>query len=580
MQCSTPPARDNILIVGAGPTGLSGAILLRLRGYRPTVIDRRPRLESLPAAHVINTRSMEILAEMGLAETMAEQGDPTAISSASGMVVWVESLAARQYGVLRIAGAAEDDRGPLSAFSSVNIAQNLIEMILYQRLLALGGAVRFGDEAVDVTADDGSARVSIRSIASNETASEVYDWLLGCDGAGSTVRRSVGIEMHGPRTLARFLTIYFHADLERFRVNRRGLLYWIGGKDARGVFISFDKEGQVWAMLVPIGDLPADSFDTADARALVNKAIGTDAVDVRIIGLNHWNMSAQVAGTYRSGPIFLAGDAAHRFPPMGGLGMNTGIHDAHNLVWKLAAVIEGRARETLLDSYESERRPVAQRNTDQSVQNLMKMSLIDEALGVATLAPIAADAAKGPVSAYAPGTLRIDGDSAQAEAHRAAVQIAIDAQAEHFAQGAGTDLGFSYIAGAFVPDGSPPPSAGPCHYRPDAHPGARLPFASASGCFAASTLGQVQPEGVTLFYAEPRWREVSKNVSATAGIAVQCYHVDAQSFGNAARDLLGIGDHGAVAVRPDGHVLWRSKSGPEGAAGALEQAIRISHGRM
>jgi 2,4-dichlorophenol 6-monooxygenase len=568
--------RNKILIVGAGPTGLSMAILLRQRGYEPIIIERRESLTSYPAAHVVNTRSQEILAEMGLAQTVHQQGDPSAMSS---LVAWVESMAGREYGVLPIQGATVDERGPLSGFCSVNIPQNRFEHLLHERLVELGGIVRFGEEVTHIESRRSGARVSIRSVTDGEDHDIECDWVIGCDGAGSVVRRATDIQMEGPRTLARFMTIYFKADLDRYRAGRRGLLYWIGGKDVRGVLICFDKEGRTWAMLVPIGDLSLETFDDGAAHNIVRKAIGDAGVAIELQALSSWNMSAQVASAYRQGHVLLAGDACHRFPPTGGLGMNTGIQDAHNLAWKLAAVIEKRAPTALLDTYEQERRPIAQRNTDQSVHNLRKMGSIDAALGIETLAPISADAGTGAITAYSPDRLGIDGDDADAKRRRGAVQAAIDEQAEHFAQGTGIDLGFSYAAGALIADGSAPPSLAPCHYRPDAHPGARLPFASADGSFSRSTLGMVRPEGVTLFTTSPAWKGWAARVEAETGIPIATVPVDERDFGCSVGELLGVEPGGVVAVRPDGHVLWRSRAAPNDGEAELRRAVDVSHAR-
>ena len=571
--------KDRIVIVGAGPAGLSAAVLLRQRGFHPVVLDRRPGLAGLPAAHVANTRTLEVFAEMGIADAVYRQGDPAAMST---LVAWVESMAGRQYGLLPILGAVHDERGPLSPYRSVNIPQTVLEPILHERLLELGGAVRFGEEVTGVEIDGPLARVSVRANSGGDDARQIEcEWLLGCDGAGSVVRRSVGIEMAGPRTLARFMTIYFHADLDRYREHRRGLLYWIGGRDVRGVFISFDAPGRTWAMLVPIGDLSLEAFDEDAARAIVHKAIGDAQTEVSLLGLSSWNMSAQVASTFRNGPVLLAGDACHRFPPTGGLGMNTGIQDVHNLVWKLSAVIGGQASPDLLDTYEQERRPVAQRNTDQSVKNLMRMGMIDDALGISTLAPITADAASGPIIPYEADVLGIDGNLPDALARRAKVQAAIDEQAEHFAQGAGLDLGYAYVAGAFVPDGSAPPSAGTCDYRPDAHPGARLPHAAVRGDgFAGSTLGLVAPSGVTLFGTDPSWSDIGTRAAADTGVAIRTYVLGRDFSGDQGRvaDLFGTKGGGAVAVRPDGCVLWRTRAWSDDALQSLSHALRVSHG--
>ncbi len=570
---------SRLVVVGAGPTGLSAAVLLRQRGFDPIVLDRRPSLGTLPAAHVANTRTIEIFDTMGIADVVSREGDLSAMSS---LVAWVESMAGREYGILPIAMPKRDERGPVSAFTAVNIPQTELEPILLQRLVDLGGIVRFGIEVADVEIRGDRARLTTRSSSGGGDPEYLdCDWIIGCDGAGSVVRRSVGIEMVGPRTIARFMTIYFHADLDRYREGRKGVLYWIGGRDARGVFISFDAIGRRWAMLVPIGDLPLETFDDDAARAIVHKAIGSQDVEVTLQGLSSWNMSAQVADMFRKGPVLLAGDACHRFPPTGGLGMNTGIQDVHNLVWKLAAVIEGNADPGLLDSYERERKPIAQRNTDQSVGNLMKMSMIDDALGIQTLAPITADAGRGPVVAYPSDVLQIDGDSADAVARRALVQEAIDEQFEHFAQGSGLDLGYSYAEGAFVPDGSAPPSSAPCHYRPDAHPGARLPYAAVGiDGSIGSTLRLVSPTGITMFASDRRWSDVAAQAMERTGVGIKTLVVghDFTDEDGLVAELFGIAGGGAVAVRPDHFVLCRIPAWSDDAGAQLLRATLISHG--
>lgn len=157
------------------------------------------------------------------------------------------------------------------------------------------------------------------------------------------------------------------------------------------------------------------------------------------------------------------------------------------------------------------------------------------------------------------------------------MQAAVDDQAEHFAQGAGIDLGFAYAEGVVVADGSAPPSSATTEYRPDAHPGARLPFSSPDGSFAASTLGHVAPDAITLFAQGDQWQGVAE-AAAGAGFAVVLRRLGAEGvdFGPHAAELLGIGPNGAVAVRPDGHVLWRDAEGR--APRTLADAVRLCTG--
>jgi 2,4-dichlorophenol 6-monooxygenase len=319
------------------------------------------------------------------------------------------------------------------------------------------------------------------------------------------------------------------------------------------VIISFD-QGVNHALLVPIGDASIEAFSDEIALAFVRKALGDASVPIELTGISSWNMSAQVADSFGRGRVWLAGDACHRFPPTGGLGLNSGVQDAQNLAWKLAAVIARGASPALLQTYEQERRPVALANTAQSVGNLMKMAEIDEALGTATLAPCAPEAGTGDIACFPPETLGIDDGQPEADRKRAQVQAAIDNQRGHFGDSVGVHLGFSYAHGALVPDGSPPPSRAPDHYAPDAHPGARLPWfdwVDAQGT-PKSFLDLLDRERGTLFTFDSAWQAVANPLIAVRVLgADQC----------AADEVLGIGAHGAVLVRPDGHVGWRSRSG-------------------
>jgi 2,4-dichlorophenol 6-monooxygenase len=551
-----------IAIAGAGPTGLSLAILLRMNGFSPVIFEREPSLVKLPQAHVVNTRTLEIFDEMGVSDRCVAAGD----GSLFGPVRWCESISGRQYGRLWVADPATGtpDRR-LSHHRPINLAQNIVEPILYDRLVELGGGVRFGEKVTNVGLAEDRATLSAVS-GSGVGYHFACDWLIGCDGAGSTVRRAIGITMEGPPSLARFMTIYFRTQIDSLLDGPHGALYWIGGPEARGIMISFDNDTN-YAMLVPIGDLPVEAFSDEMATTIIRKAIGEPAAEIELVGLSSWNMSAQVADRFREGRVFLAGDACHRFPPTGGLGMNTGIQDAHNLAWKLAAVIRGKAGPALLDSYQAERRPIAQRNTDQSVYNLRNMAAIDEALGISALAPVTLAAGSGPITRFPAEILGIDNEIAGAAVKRQAVQSAIDDQRGHFGDSVGIDLGFSYTEGAFESDGSPPPSQGADHYEPDAHPGARLPWfewTDAAG-HRRPSLELLSHDEPTLFTCDPAWGKV---INGQAALRV----LDAAD--SQALRVLGITAEGAVLVRPDGHVGWRSPGCVIGRRAAFSAALQ------
>ena len=199
-------------------------------------------------------------------------------------------------------------------------------------------------------------------------------YVIAADGAGSTLRDMLGIAMDGPASLQQYVMIHFEADLRALTDARPGVLYFLFDPKTGGVFIAYDRAG-TWVLMHPY-DPDAEtreSFDDARCRKLIEAAIGVTPPPLQIRNISPWTMSAQVAERYREGRVFLAGDAAHRFPPTGGLGLNTGAVDAQNLAWKLAAVLKGEAGEALLDTYEIERRPVAQVNSEQSLANAGKL---------------------------------------------------------------------------------------------------------------------------------------------------------------------------------------------------------------
>jgi hypothetical protein len=270
---------------------------------------------------------------------------------------------------------------------------------------------------------------------------------------------------------------------------------------------------------------------------IVRDAAGTD-VDIEILGVDSWHMSAQVASAMRDGRIFLVGDSAHRFPPTGGLGLNTGVADAHNLCWKLGAVDDGWASAELLDTYEIERKPIAEVNCEQSTTNAFKMVTLADALDL-----------RGSSTTERMLTSLHDPEQ------ETAIAAAVADQATHFDM-IGLQLGYVYAEGAVSRTGEPPPPiSNPSVFEPRGEVGARLPHAWTDD--DRSTLDLVASDGFTLisFGDHQRWRELADAIATPITVVAVGHDV---SVTDDWRQRCGLGASGVMLVRPDQHIAWRS----------------------
>jgi 2,4-dichlorophenol 6-monooxygenase len=477
--------RTDVLIVGAGPVGLLTALLLEKVGLDYLLVEHRPSLHTAPQAHVITSRSLEICRSIGISDMPIRAAGPQPNDAMN--IRWVDRLAGRDLGVFSL---GSDPRAIQSLLSNTptpttNLSQDQFEQLLYEHLPE-PAKVRFGYvwESAE-TSEQGL--VSTLTGTQGDSLEVESRYLIGADGAGSRVRKSIGANMIGPDNLQTFVNIHFTADLREHLRGREGLLYWVMEKECEGTFIAHDIDSNWIFMKTVDADESIDPINEEKFSALLRKAIGAD-VDLTINSMNAWRMTAQISDAYQSGRIFLVGDAAHRFPPTGGIGMNTGFQDAHNLVWKIAMVERG-LDPVLLETYEVERKPVAEMNSEQSLANAMKMSEVAQVLD--------ADGDKQITMS--------DLDLIAADAESCAnVQQAIDRQAAHFNM-SGLDLGFCYKSNAVRVNGAPPQSDDPVsEYLPSTTPGARMPHAwLLSGVTRQSTLDLIKCDHLLVLATTP-----------------------------------------------------------------------------
>jgi 2-polyprenyl-6-methoxyphenol hydroxylase-like FAD-dependent oxidoreductase len=354
-----------VLIVGGGYAGLASALFLSHHGVPCVMVDRHPGVSILGRARGINPRTMEIYRPLGLEERVKEAGRP--FDEESGVARCV-SLTDEWHWIFD----AEFPRAlPELTAGEFGLAdQSTVEPVLADAARAKGADLRFNTGCVSVEPDADGVTVVTEDRATGERQTLRARYLIAADGYRGTIRERVGIPRTGLGVLRSYLSFTFKADLSDI-ITKRALFWIIGGPGATasGAFASHALDGH-WGIGLtydPAQESPADYTDerlAAAARAL----IGRD-VPVEIVGKAAWEEAVGVADRYRSGRVFLVGDAAHVWPPAGALGANSAVQDAHNLAWKLAAVLSGRASDALLDTYEAERRPVALELSDLTVRS-------------------------------------------------------------------------------------------------------------------------------------------------------------------------------------------------------------------
>ncbi|MEV7713255.1 FAD-dependent monooxygenase [Streptomyces sp. NPDC088270] len=503
------PTTVPVLIVGGGPVGLTLSNLLSRYGVDHLLVEARPGTSRHPKARGVSARSMEIFRRCGLEDAVRGAALP------ASQVFFYRGRDLVDPDFVR-SGVAHDtsDGGGSTPSPGVICSQDVLEPVLLGRARELAAdRIRFGTRLLSCTQDEEGVRAVLEERADSERHTVRAEWLVGCDGAASTVRAGAGIGMDGPTGLGHFLSVRFEAPLGEVVADRASASYFLT-PPGRGGFMAVDNDRH-WIYQYPFDpDHPRGDEDFTDRKHLedlVRAAAGVPGLGVTVRDTMIWRMDAQLASGYRGGRVLLAGDAAHVVPPTGGHGMNTGIGDADNLAWKLAAVTAGRATATLLDSYQAERRPVARQVIDLSTDN-----------------------------ARAGAGYRIDDELL---------------------------LTATYRSTAVVPDPDTParPPLDLSGYHPSGAPGDRVPHTRLAGPPGiSSTLDLVGP-GFTLITASdaPVWQRQA-DAAGAAGMPVTVHRLDdgrlREEHPGSFHRLCAMPVGGAVLVRPDGHIAWRTPS--------------------
>lgn len=545
----------DVLIVGAGPVGMLGGILASRLGLTSLVVERRDGPQTAPAAHVVNARTYEICRQAGLdMNRIFAEGKSEADA---GHVNFVTRLSGDLIGRLPFErqgdACLEYTPTPLR-----NLSQHRFEPILADELRASPGAeLLYAHRWEHAEQFAGGVVSDIIDLGTGTTTRVRSRYVIGCDGAGSRVRKLLGIEMVGPPLLQCYLMIHFAADLRALTADRPAVLHFTLDPESAGAFIAHDVESD-WVFMHAVDPSieSVEDYDDDRCRDVIENAAGTE-LDAEILGRGMWWMSSQTADSMGRGRIFLAGDSAHRFPPTGGLGLNSGVQDIHGLMWRLAAILAGRASDALLDSYETERIPVARNNARQSLVNAIKLVELPVALGIDV----------------DPSTERLHAslaDPSKADEIAAAVEL----QREHFDL-FGLQLGYLYGKGALVPEEPAPDPSTASDYVPTARPGARMPHAWLDEIGGRSTLDLVPVDRPVLFSFGDH--EAWADAVGTAEVATVRVGVDTPAL-DAWRTLCDVDEGGALLVRPDHHVAWRARGAAQ--TPGLARALDVIAGRV
>ena len=526
-----------VLIAGAGPVGLTLAIDLAWRGIQSILVEPLTEVHPHPRAISIGLRTMEHFRRLGLDQKTIDAGVPR---SRALDVVYATRMLRREIFRFQIPSinalaecaavlAVDGAEIGASPYYKTWTAQAPLERMLRTEITRLPQIqTRYGWRLVAFEEDEDRVTAQLRDTGAGKTERVHAQYLVGCDSANSTVRELLGIGLGGRGTLGTAAGLYFRAPALASRLgDRPGVMYWILAPGCGGVIYTIDG-GDEWVFNRYFALGEASTID--HPIDLIRQAIGED-LEIELLSAQTWLPRQLVAERYGSRRCFLAGDACHLFVPTGGFGMNTGIGDAVDLAWKLAARISGWGGDHLLAGYEIERRPVGLFNTREAADNYDKSGEI-----------FAVPAA-------------IDAEGSSGDAARASVAALLPPKIKHFAP-IGVHLGYHYEDSPLIlrEDGHSP-SSDPVHYKPTARPGHRAPHAWIRP--GKSTL-DLFGRGFTLMRFGAGDGEALIGAAKTSGVPLTVVDITDQ-------DIAGLYERRLVLVRPDGHVAWRGDELPRNA---------------
>jgi len=522
----------DVLVVGGSLVGLSMATLLGTHGISALVVEKHQGTAIHPRAGHFHLRTIEAFYSAGLEPVVRaeseRQFDP------DGGINAVESLAGKE--IASYIGNLNEGVERFSPTKRLFMTQQSLEPILRDGAQARGAGLNFATELLSFEQDATGVTARVRHVNSGETATIRAKYMIAADGNRSPIREALGIAMHGHGLLSNSITIYFRADCGPWLANRNLGVIYVLNPDLRGFFRLVRDGSSGFLVVNTVGDVSkpeatnvAEGITVERCVEIVRSAIGVPDLPIEIEDIATWEAVADVAERYRAGRVFLMGDAAHVVPPTGGFGGNTGVQDAHNMAWKLAMVLKGKAGPALLDTYDQERRPVGELTIEQAYTRYVRR--IAPELGMDDIQPLVDELSM--------------------------------------------EIGYRYQSPAIIAGEDALNSVWENPATARGRPGSRAPHVplvrdgktiSTLDLCARNFALLAGPEGGA-------WCEAARQAAARLGVTLEAAQLDrsgpvADPQG-AFAEAFGIGPAGAALLRPDGFVAWRAKD----AAGASGEAV-------